>query len=76
MLDCVYLLNKGCSLLPCVMGVITNILQACTCCFPSTWLQHWEMVREMTGTGVEFTQTPTLLSHPLWVPYEIWSCRF
>lgn len=35
-LDCVCLLNKGCSLLPCVMGVITNILQVCTCYFLST----------------------------------------
>lgn len=36
MLDCVYLPNKGCSLLPCVMGIITNIIQVCTYYFPST----------------------------------------
>lgn len=58
MLGFVYLLNKGCSLLSYVMSVITNIIQVCTCYFPSTCCKTGTTTREMTGPKVELMHIP------------------
>lgn len=34
MLDCVYLLNKGCLLIPCVMDVISKLSKSAHATFP------------------------------------------
>lgn len=55
--NCVYLLNKGCSLITCVMGIISNIVQRLHMLLAFLLLQGWKTTGEIAGAEVEFIHT-------------------